>query len=124
MEGGCDQVEGQQYTFDTIQVMDTCHAREHVGDVGHAGLDDIDLGKARSQEWQDELDQSGRVDWLIKELRSHGKSTLTDAKYFTNSRKQVCYSKFMAQDICVSSGVLEDACRSSVGSRLKLNDMH
>ena len=110
---------------DAIQVVDIHHAKEHVGDAARAIFGDhADLGKAWSRRWRDELDQPGGVKRLVKELRSHGKVVRSEVKYFTNNRKRMRYSKFRAQGICVSSGVLEGACKSIVGNRLKLGGMH
>ncbi len=110
---------------DAIQVVDIHHAKEHGGDAARAIFGDhTDLSKAWSQRWRDELDKPGGVKRLIKELRSHGKVALSEVKYLTSNRKRMRYSKFRAQGICVSSGVLEGTCKSIVGNRLKLGDMH
>ncbi len=63
---------------------------------------------------------------MIDELNGHSSCAhaLKQATYFENNRERMRYTKFKAQDIGVSSGVLEDACKSLVGNRLKLVGMH
>jgi len=56
---------------DAIQIVDTYHAKEHVGNAARAIFDDADLGQAWSRQWRDELDQPGGADRLARELKSH-----------------------------------------------------
>ena len=84
------------------------------------------MTKAWSKRWRDELDNCNGVDRLIDE--SHGHSScapaLKQAKCFVNNIERMRYTEFKAQCIYVSSGVLEGACKSQVGNRLKLGRMH
>ncbi len=44
--------------------------------------------------------------------------------YFRTHRERMRYPEFRAQGLCVGSGVVEAACQSIVGSRLKRSGMH
>ena len=115
-----------EHVPDAIEVVDIFHAKQHVNDAAKAIYGDTDISKAWSKRWRDELDNSHGVDRLIDELHGHLSCApaLKQAKYFENKRERMRYTKFKAQGICVSSGVLEGACKSLVGNRLKLSGMH
>ena len=44
--------------------------------------------------------------------------------YFTTNRARMAYPAFRASGLCVSTGVVEGACKSVIGNRLKRGGMH
>ena len=44
--------------------------------------------------------------------------------YFANNRQRMRYPEFRARGLCVSTGVVQGACKTLVGSRLKCGGMH
>ena len=112
---------------DAIQIMDIFHAQQHLCDAAKAifgpGTDLADQwGKQRRDELTD-----GRFDALLAALRDHAPSCIEAKRtldYFSNNRNKMRYPDFRAQGLCVSSGVLEGACRSVIAQRLKNGGMH
>ena len=112
---------------DAVQIVDISHAKQHIFDVAKAiygpGSDlAAQWGKAR----RDELDQRG-ADPVIAALRQHV-SACDEARenldYFTANRERMAYPTFRAKPLCVSTGVVEGACKSVIGNRLKRGGMH
>ena len=112
---------------DAVQIVDIFHAKQHIFDVAKAiygpGSDlAAHWGKAR----RDELDQRG-ADPVIAALRQHV-SACDEARknldYFTTNRERLAYPTFRAKRLCVSTGVVEGACKSVIGNRLKRGGMH
>ena len=110
---------------DAVQIVDVFHAKQHIFDVakaiyGPGGDLAAQWGKAR----RDELDQRG-ADPVIAALRQHV-SACDEARknldYFTAER--MAYPTFRAKRLCVSTGVVEGACKSVIGNRLKRGGMH
>ena len=44
--------------------------------------------------------------------------------YFTANRQRMAYPKFRALGLCVTTGVVEGACKSVIGNRLKRSGMN
>ena len=44
--------------------------------------------------------------------------------YFGNNRARMDYPRFRDRKLCVSTGVVEGACKSVIGGRLKHGGMH
>ena len=112
---------------DAVQIVDIFHAKQHIFDVakaiyGPGGDLAAQWGKAR----RDELDQRG-ADPVIAALRQHA-SACDEARknldYFTANRERMAYPTFRAKRLCVSTGVVEGACKSVIGNRLKRGGMH
>ena len=67
-----------------------------------------------------ELDRRG-ADPLIAALRQHVPACDEARKnlyYFTANRERMAYPTFRAEGLCVSTGVVEGACKSVIGNRL------
>ena len=110
-----------------IQIVDLFHAKQHIFDVAKAlygpGSDlAAQWGKAR----RDELDRLGPAP-VIDALRAQA-GTFDEARkgldYFTANRQRMVYPKFRALGLCVTTGVVEGACKSVIGNRLKRGGMH
>ena len=110
-----------------VQIVDVFHAKEHVFDAAKAiygpGSDlAAPWGKAR----RDELDRHGPGP-VIAELQRHARrceEARKELDYFTVNRERMDYPGFRAQGLCVSTGVVEGACKSVIGHRLKRGGMH
>ena len=112
---------------DAIQIVDIFHAKQHIFDVAKAlygpGSDlAAQWGKIR----RDQLDQ-GRLDLVIGELAKHADrcpEAERNMAYFGTNRARMDYPRFRALNLCVSTGVVEGACKSVIGGRLKHGGMH
>ena len=110
-----------------VQIVDLFHAKEHLFDAAKAiygPTSDLaaQWGKAR----RDDLDRHGAGP-VIDELRRHAgrcEAARREREYFTANRQRMDYPAFRAQGLCVTTGVVEGACKSVVGSRLKRGAMH
>ncbi len=79
--------------------------------------------------WWDDLDQ-GNIEKIIEEARSflpkdpNGmKDARREIRYFEKNKKRMRYQTFKEQGLFVGSGVVEAACRSVIGQRLKQSGM-
>ena len=110
-----------------IQIVDVFHAKEHLFEVAKALYGaDTDLARQWGRRRRDELDQ-GRMDDLLAALRAHAATCDDAAKcvdYFARNRRRMRYPAFRAAGLCVATGVVEGACKSVVGGRLKRGGMH
>ena len=110
-----------------VQIVDVFHAKGHLFDVAKAIYGAAtDLAEQWGKQRRDELDQ-GRIDDILAALRAHAE-TCEDARkcvdYIDNNRERTRYPTFRAMGLCVSTGVVEGACKNIVGSRLKRGGMH
>ena len=111
---------------EAIQIVDIFHAREHIFDAAGAIYGPgTDMAKAWADQRCEELDQPGGVDLVIDALKRHPgcEEAAKEAAYFQNNRQRMRYAWFRQQGLCVSSGVVEAACKSVVGKRLKQGGM-
>ena len=110
-----------------IQIIDVFHARQHLFDAARAIFGgDNDLATQWANQRCDELDE-GRIDKILHELRKHAarcKKADSEIGYFTNNRNRMRYPEFRAMGLCVSTGIVEGACKSVIGKRLKQGGMH
>ncbi len=44
--------------------------------------------------------------------------------YFKTNRARMGYPRFREQNLCISTGVVEGACKSVIGGHMKHGDMH
>ena len=121
------------------QVLDFYHAMEHVGEVAKARFG-ANTKKRRS--WtamvKSRLRHDG-VDWFIRHLRKHARIAgepppdcakddpravlASNAAYFHTNRNRMLYQSFRKRGFPIGSGVVEGACKSLVGTRLKAAGM-
>jgi len=110
-----------------IRIVDIFHAKQHLYDVAKAIFG---AGTDLAEQWgrlrREELD-AGRFDELLGALQKHAHSCPEARQaldYFNNNRNKMRYPLFRAQGLCVSTGVLEGACKSVIAARLKRGGMH
>ncbi|MXY67801.1 MAG: hypothetical protein F4Y47_04495 [Acidobacteriia bacterium] len=70
--------------------------------------------------------ESGRFEAVLAALRSAADSDKAQecVGYMERNRDRMRYAEFRAAGLCVGSGVVESACKSIVGMRLKRSGMH
>lgn len=112
---------------DAIKIADIFHAKQHLFETAKPIYGaDSDLAAAWGKQRRDELDR-GEVNQLIAELDAHADSceaARAERGYFSRNRERMQYPKFRAMGLCVSTGLLEGACKNIVGTRLKRGGMH
>ena len=110
-----------------VQIVDIFHAKEHVFEVAKAIYgSDNDLAAQWGKARRDELDRHG-AEPVIAALRPHADACDEARKaldYFLVNRNRMAYPVFRARGLCVTTGVVEGACKSVVGNRLKRGGMH
>jgi hypothetical protein len=113
-----------------VQIVDLYHARQHLWDLARS-LHPND--PVKQEGWvkvhQQRLDE-GKIDQLVVSLRSIGstnaevqKKIRTEADYFERNAERLRYPEFRRQHLFVGSGVVEAACRTVIGARLKQSGM-
>ena len=110
-----------------IQIVNVFHAKGHLVQVANAIYGAAtDLALSWGKQRRDDLDQ-GRIDRLLAALHDHA-HTCDEARKcidsFTRNRQRIRYPAFRAMGLCVSTGVVEAACKNIVGTRLKRGGMH
>ena len=110
-----------------IQIVDLYHAKEHVSDVAKAIYG---AGSDLAEQWaklrRDEFDD-GKLESLLAALRIHADTNDEARKcldYVTRNQHRMRYPEFRAQDLCVSTGIVESGCKVCIGTRLKRGGMH
>ena len=110
-----------------VQIVDIFHANEHLFDIAKAVYGhDSELSRAWARQRRDEL-HAGAFDDLLQAIGAHAGNCEEARKgrdYFVNNRRRMRYPEFRAAGLCVSTGVVEGACKTLVGSRLKRGGMH
>ena len=113
-----------------VQILDYYHASEHLGSVANAWYGE---GTDKARRWvktrQADL-LSDCVESVIRSIRSW-KPDDDDAKeirrlnlkYFTDNKDRMRYASLAANDYHIGSGLVESACKTVVGMRLKQSGM-
>ena len=119
-----------QHFAGAIQIVDIWHAREHLWDLA-AKLYPSDDKQRKT--WAKKLIKKlnlGRVEALVSDLRNFPtrkvelRDTLRlEADYFERNAARMRYPKFRKQGLFYGSGVIEAACKTVIGSRLKQSGM-
>lgn len=113
-----------------IEIVDLYHARQHLWELS-AKLFGAD-GEARRCWLGRALDQldNGRIEALGKTLRELqagiaelDKLVVVEAEYFERNAERMRYPAFREQGLFVGSGVVEAACKTVIGNRLKRSGM-
>lgn len=113
-----------------IQIVDLYHARQHLWDLARKLYPN---DEARQKRWmmrqQDRLDE-GKIEKLMASLRSINtpqaelaETIRTEADYFEKNADRMRYPQFRSQHLFVGTGVMEAACKTVIGSRLKQSGM-
>ena len=112
------------------QIIDLYHAREHVSDLCKIlfGPDENQVLHHRIR-WWDDLD-AGNIEKIVQEARTvlpddpnACESAETQLTYLEKNRTRMRYADFRAQHFFIGSGVVEAACKSVIGLRLKQSGM-
>jgi hypothetical protein len=112
-----------------VQIVDLYHAREHLWDLA-AKLFTTDKQTTRwAERMQATLDQ-GKIESIVRQLRAFpaphpelAEPLRTEAEYFERNAERMRYPEFRQQKFFVGSAVIEAACRTVIGQRLKLSGM-
>lgn len=113
-----------------IQIVDLFHARQHIWDLS-AKL--FTTNRSQSRPWAKMMVKKlnrGQVVSLVKDLKTLkpknpdvAESVRVEAEYFQRNAFRMRYPTFKRQKFFVGSGVVEAACKSILGSRLKRSGM-
>lgn len=120
----------QTHFKQATHIIDLFHAREHIVELCRLlfGRDIRRLNRYKDR-WWDDLDE-GNVEKIIQEALSMLPRDKADAKdartaigYFENNKERMRYKDYFEKGLFVGSGVIEAACRTVVGMRLKQSGM-
>ena len=114
-----------------VQIVDLFHAREHLWELARRlHPNDSIKQKAWMKTHQKRLLDQGKIEKLVAALcsTSSNNAELTDklrteADYFQRNAARMRYPNFRRQHLFVGSGVIEAACKTVIGSRLKQSGM-
>ncbi len=112
------------------QIIDLYHAREHVAALAKALYPDNAKKAAHHRaRWWDKLDQ-GQIETILRAARRRLKTrpklsdkAQSEINYLDNHKDKMRYAHFREQGLFIGSGVIEAACRSVIGQRLKQSGM-
>ena len=117
----------EEHFPDAIQIVDLFHAKQHMFDVAKAIYGATsDLAKQWGKLRRDELDR-GDLDGVLTALRVHAPKVEEARKcldYVTRNLHRMRYPDFRAQELSVSTGVVEAGCKVTIGTRCKRAGMH
>ena len=113
-----------------VQIVDLYHAREHLWELGAKLYPSDEAAKLRwimaHQYWLDH----GEIEKLVASLRSIcpqdpklAHRVETEADYFQGNAERMRYPKFRQPGLFVGTGVIEAACKTIIGGRLKCSGM-
>ena len=120
----------EQHFPGAIPIVDLYHARQHIHPLS-AKLFPADsrAGKRWTARCLDRLER-GKIEALVQILRDSQPATeeltkliANEAAYFERNADRMRYPAFRAQGLFVGSGVVEAACKTVIGSRLKCSGM-
>ena len=109
-----------------IQIVDLYHALER---ISRAAAAIWGAGSQPGEEWAHERREDlkeGRFDQLIAAFETHRKTSEEVPKligYLETNRERMRYPEFRAQNLCVSTGMVEAGCLHVIGDRLKQSGM-
>jgi hypothetical protein len=117
------------------QILDFFHAAEHLSRAAEAIF-----GKSnkKADRWYAKyrallLEDEGSLDGLLRSIRYYRRQLRSASerrrivdrvsRYFRRNRNRMRYAEFRARGLPIGSGVVEAACKSIVGTRLKRSGM-
>jgi len=117
---------GEQFPG-AIEIVDLFHAKQHLSELAAALWG---AGSEDSVRWltprYEEL-EAGNIDALIAQIEvhsNHSEDARKAAQYFRTNRHRMRYRAFRHAGLCTSTGVVEAACKHTIGTRLKRPGMH
>ena len=120
-------IAGNSAYWKLCRIRHSFHAKQHIFDVAKAIYGhDTDLAAQWGKLRRDELDRhgAGPVVAALRQQASACDEARKNLDYFTTNRARMAYPAFRARGLCVSTGVVEGACKSVIGNRLKRGGMH
>jgi hypothetical protein len=113
-----------------IQIVDLYHARQHICDLAVSLFsNDVRSRKRWIARCLSLLDK-GQTEALVKLLRQIqsedvelARTVNNEAEYFDRNKQRMRYPVFRDQGLFVGSGVIEAACKTVIGRRLKQSGM-
>ena len=120
----------QEFFPGAVQIVDLYHAREHVWELGAKLYPSDKAAKVGwikvHQHWLDD----GQIESLVASLRSidspkpeMAEHLQTEANYFEGNAERMRYPLFRSRGFFVGTGVMEAACKTIIGGRLKRSGM-
>ena len=109
-----------------VQVVDFFHAAEKLWEVARNLFPDDPAGCEQWAEARCADLKAGRLRGLLATLAAHGSHSGKAARcagYIEANQARMRYAEFRAQGLPIGSGVVEGACKSIVGKRLKQSGM-
>jgi hypothetical protein len=120
----------QMHFPEATLIIDLYHARQHVSELCKT-LFVRNEKKVRQQRmcWWTDLDD-GKVEKIVRQARQHltqdaeaKKKAEIEIHYLEKNAEYMRYAGFRAQGLFVGSGVVEAACKTLIGQRLKQSGM-
>ncbi len=112
------------------QILDFYHASEHLNEVARAWYGD---GSARAKRWVEARERDLLSDCVETVIRSIISWRPVDQEarevrrknliYFETNKERMRYATFKSQGFHIGSGLVESACKTVVGQRLKQSGM-
>jgi hypothetical protein len=113
-----------------IQIVDIYHARQHLWELARALYPSEDTKQKRWIMRQQAKLDGGETKKLVRSLRAidvaHPEladKIRIEADYFERNAERMLYPKFRSQNLFIGSGVIEAACKTVIGLRLKQSGM-
>jgi len=110
-----------------IEIVDRFHVKQHLSEVAKALYPSH---PRRAHPWAEQQHQrldAGQLQRLRQALLRHAarcEEARKCADYIQRNQHRMRYPEFQARGLCTSSGVVEAACKVTVGTRLKRAGMH
>jgi Uncharacterised protein family (UPF0236) len=116
---------------DAMQIVDLYHARQHLWEVARQLYSQEAVKqKAWMKIHQKRLLDKGKIEKRVGAPRSIASANpqlaekiRSEADYFERNAERMRYPKFRRQHLLIGSGVMEAACKTGIGSRLKQSGM-
>ena len=105
----------------TTHILDFWHAADYAASAAKA-VHPADKRKRRALlEWIKSELGAGRVDQVIEAVKPHRRLEAVNdcVTYYENNRDRMRYNSYRSRGLQIGSGVVESACRHTVGNRMK-----
>ena len=127
----CVVAEQERSAAHAVQIVDLYHARQHLWELARKLHPNDEVNqKVWMKVHQRRLLDQGKIEKLVCAIRSIvsanpevAEKIRTEADYFERNAGRMHYPNFRRQHLFVGSGVIEDGCKTVIGSRLKESGM-